>query len=83
MWLGKFKRQSNASASWCSARSPTGPQTVTRNGKEVVVVIAADEYRRQRRKEENLRFLDFLSRMPEVPEEFLERQRDFPRDVDF
>ncbi len=60
-----------------------GPQTVTRNGKEVVVVIAADEYRRQRRKEENLRFLDFLSRMPEVPEEFLERQRDFPRDVDF
>ncbi|HXI18956.1 MAG TPA: type II toxin-antitoxin system Phd/YefM family antitoxin [Chloroflexota bacterium] len=60
-----------------------GPQTVTRNGKEVVVVIAADEYRRQRRKEENLRFLDFLSTMPEVPEEFLERQRDFPRDVDF
>jgi prevent-host-death family protein len=56
-----------------------GPQTVTRHGKDVAVVIAAGKYERLARSKPG--FKEFLKSMPELPEEILERQRDTPRRV--
>ena len=57
-----------------------GPQTVARHGKDVAVVLGMEEYSRLQR-EANVRFVDFLRSMPEVPEDLLDRQRDLPREV--
>lgn len=56
-----------------------GPQVVTRHGEEVVVVVAADEYRRTHRLEPN--FIDFLMSGPSFDDLDLTRPREFPRDV--
>ena len=57
-----------------------GPQTVTRHGEEVVVVLSAQEYRRLtggRRA-----FRDFLLAGPDLSPLDLRRDRDMPREVD-
>ncbi|MCP4294534.1 MAG: type II toxin-antitoxin system Phd/YefM family antitoxin [Proteobacteria bacterium] len=59
-----------------------GPQYVTRRGRKAVVVISADEY-------ENLTsnkpsFKNFLLNCPKLEENFeFERQKDFPRSIEF
>ena len=56
-----------------------GPQTVTRHGREVVVVLAASDYKRLAKSKRS--FKEFLRSMPELPEDVLRRRRDRPRDV--
>lgn len=65
-----------------------GPQTITRHGEEVAVVIDIDEYRRLTRPKKDLKELllgppyfddEMVAVMDEVE---AERKKDFPRDVD-
>ncbi len=57
----------------------SGPQSITRRGKESVVVVAAEEYRRLRQPQGSL--LDFLRSAPMV-ELDIERSRDTGRAVE-
>ena len=58
-----------------------GPQTVTRHGREVVVVLAMEEYKRMQRPQKNL--FQFLQESPLYGLELdLTRSKDFPRDID-
>jgi len=56
-----------------------GPQTVTRHGKEAVVVISAAEFRRSKGVPD---FKQFLLSGPSFDGLDLERRRDLPREVD-
>jgi antitoxin Phd len=58
-----------------------GPQVVTRHGQEVVVVIAADEYRRSQ--EHGSSFKDFLMSGPSFDDLELDRSTDRPREISF
>lgn len=55
----------------------SGPQTITRRGKEAVVVVPAEEYRRMQKRAEPLS--QFLRRAPLAGVD-LSRQRDLPRE---
>jgi antitoxin Phd len=56
-----------------------GPQTVTRRGQEVVVVIAKDEFARLRKS--RLSLVDFFRKSPLVDVDLnLEHDRSLPRD---
>ena len=59
-----------------------GPQIVTRNGKKVVVVASMEEWMRRERRRGDL--VDFFANSP-LREEAIdfERQRDFPREIEF
>ncbi|HLH24575.1 MAG TPA: type II toxin-antitoxin system prevent-host-death family antitoxin [Chloroflexota bacterium] len=57
-----------------------GPQVVTRHGRDVVVVVAADEFRRLTSNKPD--FKEFLLSGPDLSALDLERVRDLPRDVD-
>lgn len=57
-----------------------GPQVVTRHGEEVVVVVAADEYRRSQRDRPD--FKEFLRSGPDFDMLDLERPDRPPREVD-
>jgi antitoxin Phd len=56
-----------------------GPQTVTRHGKDAVVVLSAEQYELMKKRQIDLKdLLPYLS-----PDELdLERNKDFPRDVE-
>ncbi|MGH7718612.1 MAG: type II toxin-antitoxin system prevent-host-death family antitoxin [Gemmatimonadaceae bacterium] len=58
-----------------------GPQIITRNGREVVVVVSAEEWERKARRKGNL--AEFFAASPlrgsGVP---IERLRNAPRDID-
>ncbi len=57
-----------------------GPQVITRHGKDAVVVVSAEEYRRKARPKESL--VDFFRKSPLVGVELnLERSKDLPRPV--
>lgn len=56
-----------------------GPQTVTRHGKEAVVVMSADEFRRLKGAPD---FKSFLLSGPNFDDLDLERLRDLPRDIE-
>lgn len=56
-----------------------GPQTVTRHGEEVVVVVPAEEYRRISGEKPD--FKEFLLSGPEFDELRLERHGEGPREV--
>ena len=56
-----------------------GPQTVTRRGKEVVVLLSTEEY--QRLLTGPIDFKEFLTLAP-LEGVDLERSRDFGRDID-
>ncbi len=58
-----------------------GPQVVTRNGREVVVVVAADEFHRGQ--EPKMDFKEFLMSGPDFDLLDIERARDMPREIDF
>ena len=57
-----------------------GPQVVTKHGKDAVVVVSAEEYKRLRADGPNL--LDFIRAAPDFDQLELDRQRDLTRDVD-
>ena len=57
-----------------------GPQVVTRNGKEAVVVVAAKEWKRRSRRRGDL--VDFFANSPLREEGVsIERLTDYPRDI--
>ena len=57
-----------------------GPQTVTRNGRPAVVVVAAEEWERKTKREGTL--ADFFARSPLAGSKVkIERRRDRPRRV--
>lgn len=58
-----------------------GPQVVTRNGEQVVVVVAASEYRRSQQHRPD--FKEFLMSGPSFDDLDLTRSRELPRDVTF
>jgi prevent-host-death family protein len=57
-----------------------GPQVVTRRGEEVVVVVAAEEFRRLSGNKPD--FKEFLLSGPDFSVLDLERAKDLPRDVE-
>ena len=59
-----------------------GPQIVTRNGKKAVVVVSVEEWMRRERRCGDL--VDFFANSPLREEGIeIERQRDYPREVEF
>ena len=57
-----------------------GPQTVTRHGEEIVVVLSKAEYNRLKKSQVNL--IDFFRQSPLVGAELdLERDQSLPRDI--
>ena len=58
-----------------------GPQIVTKHGKEAVVIISADEYRKLIRPEKNI--VRFFQESPLVGEDIdLTRSKETPRDIE-
>ena len=57
-----------------------GPQVVTKHGRETVVVLDIDEYRRLTAPRMN--FKEFLLTMPRIDDLELERSEDMGRDID-
>jgi prevent-host-death family protein len=57
-----------------------GPQVVTRHGEAVVVVLAADEYRKLTAPRPDFR--KFLQDAPDLGKLHLDRITDLPRDVE-
>ncbi len=58
-----------------------GPQTITRHGRETVVVVSADEWKRKSRRKGNL--AEFFATSPLRGSALaLERPVDKPRDID-
>ena len=56
-----------------------GPQTVTRHGKDAVVVLSAEQFELMKKRQIDLKDLPpYLS----LDEADLERNKDFPRDVE-
>jgi antitoxin Phd len=56
-----------------------GPQTVTRHGKDAVVVLSAEQFELMKKRQIDLKdLLPYLS----LDEVDLERNKDFPRDVE-
>lgn len=58
-----------------------GPQTVLRNGKEVVVVVSVEEWNRRKRRRGDL--VEFFAKSPLCDEQLeIERMRDAPREIE-
>jgi antitoxin Phd len=57
-----------------------GPQTVTRHGQAVAVVVGADEYRRLTEKKKD--FKEFLMSGPDLSELDLGRPKEYPREIE-
>ena len=58
-----------------------GPQVMTRSGAELVVVVAADEYRRSQQARPD--FTEFLMSGPDFEQLDLTRSSELPREIDF
>jgi antitoxin Phd len=59
-----------------------GPQLVTRRGQKAVVVVSVDKYEELISNKPT--FKDFLLSCPKMGSDFdLERQKDFPRSIEF
>jgi antitoxin Phd len=59
-----------------------GPQIVTRHGKKAVVVVSMEEWMRRERRPGDLVYL-FANSPLRVDAIDIERQRDFPREIEF
>ena len=80
----KLEDAKNQFSKLVQAARSKGPQVVTRHGREEVVVVAVDEYRKLTRKQQPL--VAFLRKSPladalQAGELELKRSRDLPRDV--
>jgi prevent-host-death family protein len=61
-----------------------GPQTITKHGRETVVVVEVGEYRRLTGAESGgVTFKEFLLTGPDFSALDLERAKDMPREVEF
>ena len=59
-----------------------GPQYVTRRGQKAVVIVSVDEY--ENLISNKLSFKNFLLNCPKLETDFeFERQKDFPRSIEF
>ena len=59
-----------------------GPQYVTRRGREAVVVLSVEEYKKITTQKPTLK--EFLLNCPKMDDDFeFERQKDYSRDVEF
>lgn len=59
-----------------------GPQYVTRRGKDAVVILSVKEYQKITSPKPTLK--DFLLNCPKMDDGFeFERQKDYPRDIEF
>ena len=58
-----------------------GPQTITRHGVDVVVVVAIDEYRRLTDSKPS--FAEYLLSGPSFDDLDLERSKELPRDIEW
>lgn len=58
-----------------------GPQTVTRNGRDVVVVVAAEDFHREH--PPKMDFKEFLMSGPDFDLLDIERSKDMPREIDW
>lgn len=59
----------------------SGPQYITRRGTKTVVVLSVREY--EELISNKLSFKEFLLSCPKIDENFeIERQRDYPRDIE-
>jgi len=59
----------------------TGPQYITRRGTKTVVVLSVREY--EELISNKLSFKEFLLSCPKIDEDFeIERQKDYPRDIE-
>jgi antitoxin Phd len=59
----------------------TGPQYITRRGAKAVVVLSVKEY--EALMSDKRSFKEFLLSCPEIDEDFeIERQRDYPKDIE-
>jgi antitoxin Phd len=59
----------------------SGPQYITRRGTKTVVVLSVREY--EELISNKLSFKEFLLNCPKIDEDFeIERQRDYPRDIE-
>ena len=59
-----------------------GPQIVTRNGKKAVVVVSMEEWMRRERRQGGL--VEFFANSPLRKEGIeIERQQDYPREIEF
>lgn len=59
-----------------------GPQTVTRHGREVVVVLSVEEYRRMKQPQKNI-----VETLMQIPQEYrveldISRAPDYGRDIE-
>jgi len=59
-----------------------GPQVVTKHGKEVAVVLSKVEYERLNGNGHLMDFKEFLRSGPDLSLLDLERQKDYPREID-
>lgn len=57
-----------------------GPQTITRHGEEVAVMVPAEEYRRLTGDKPD--FKEFLMSAPDIGELDIRRDKSLPREVD-
>lgn len=57
-----------------------GPQTVTRRGKDVVVVLSAEEFERMKKRQIDLK--ELLASGPSFDDLDLERDKSYPRQID-
>jgi prevent-host-death family protein len=60
-----------------------GPQTITKHGRETVVVLEIEEYRRLIGATSGMTFMEFLLTAPDFSALDLERAKDMPREVEF
>lgn len=60
-----------------------GPQTITKHGRETVVVLEIEEYRRLIGATSGMTFKEFLLTAPDFSALDLERAKDMPREVEF
>ena len=59
----------------------SGPQFITRRGTKTVVVLSVSEY--EELISNKLSFKEFLLSCPKIDEDFkIERQKDYPRDIE-
>jgi len=77
----EFQEAKNRFSDVVEAALKTGPQTITRRGSAVVVVLSVRDYRRLTRRPESL--VEFFQNSPLRGVDLdLERDKDLPREVD-
>jgi prevent-host-death family protein len=60
-----------------------GPQTITKHGRETVVVLEIEEYRRLAgATSDGMSFKEFLLSIPKGDDLAIERSKDMPREID-